>query len=313
MRHYSVRESILTPARAALGGLACLALLTGGCVADAGGEREPVSSIEEEGSGAKGTSAGPVIALAVQAPLANGQFDYQIGGAYTPLASVQIVDRDSGDPAVSGKYNICYINSFQAQPDAAAWWKANHNDLLLKDGGGQYVVDSGWGEILFDTRTSAKRSALAAIQAGWIDGCKAAGYQAIEPDNLDSYSRSKGLITKAHNIAFATLLAQKAHGVGLSIAQKNASEIADAGKNQIGFDFVIAEECQQYGGSFGATECDDYIHYYGNLLFEIEYTDNGGLSGFNAACAARGASISIIYRDRDVVPKGTSGYVYQSC
>ena len=47
--------------------------------------------------------------------------------------------------------------------------------------------------------------------------------------------------------------------------------------------------------------------------FEIEYTDNGGLSGFNAACAARGASISIIYRDRDVVAKGTSGYVYKSC
>ena len=253
-----------------------------------------------------------VASASVTLPPVNGQFDYQIGGAYTPLASVGIVDRDRLVAPAAGKYNICYINAFQAQSDDAAWWKANHDNLLLKNAIGKYVVDGDWNEILFDTRTAAKRTELAGIQAGWMTACATAGYQAVEPDNLDSWSRSKGLITKANNIAFATLLAQSAHASSLAIAQKNTSEIANEGKNTIGFDFVVAEECQRYTGDYGR-ECDDFIHYYGNQVYEIEYTDNGGVANFNAACTARGASVSVIYRDRDVVPFGTAGYTYQHC
>ncbi len=321
---HSVRISALTSSRAAFGSLVCLALaFAPGCAVDTneGQESTPAADDDAIGKPAPGQpapsqpapAAPAAVAGVVQAPPVNGQFDYQIGGAYAPLSSVAIVDRDSSDAAVSGKYNICYINAFQAQPDAAAWWKTNHNDLLLKTAAGAYVVDSGWNEIVLDTRTAAKRAELAAIVNGWIDGCKAKGYQAIEPDNLDSWSRSKGLITTAHNIAFATLLAQHAHAIGLAIAQKNASEIAYEGKNQVGFDFAIAEECQRYSGEFGAKECDDYMHYYGNQVIEIEYNDNGGLTSFNNACTARGAAISITYRDRDVVPKGTSGYVHKGC
>ena len=329
MRSHSVRNSALTSSRALFGSLVCLALaFTPGCGVDAGEGQESTSANNDDALGkpapsttAPGTSApstpapgtSTAVAGVVQAPPVNGQFDYQIGGAYAPLSAVAIVDRDSSAAAVSGKYNICYINAFQAQPDAAAWWKTNHNDLLLKTASGAYVVDSDWNELVLDTRTDAKRTALAAIVNGWIDSCQAKGFQAIEPDNLDSWDRSQGLITKANNIAFATLLAQHAHAVGMAIAQKNASEIADAGKNQVGFDFAIAEECQRYSGAFGAKECDDYIHYYGNQVIEIEYNDNGGLTSFNNACTARGAAISITYRDRDVVPKGTSGYVYKGC
>jgi hypothetical protein len=313
MHNDSVQKSTSTSGRIVAGTLVCLAVaFPSGCGVDAGGQESKSAS----GDNALDNPA-PVVTPAatgtVQAPPVNGQFDYQIGGEYAPVSAVAIVDRDRAAAAVPGKYNICYINAFQAQPDAAAWWKSNHDDLLLKTSTGKYVIDTGWNEIVLDTRTAAKRTALAAIVNGWIDGCQAAGYQAIEPDNLDSWDRSKGLITQANNIAFATLLAQHAHAVGMAIAQKNASEIADAGKNQVGFDFAIAEECQRYTGSFGAKECDDYQHYYGNALIEIEYDDNGGVTSFNAACTARGAAISIIYRDRDVVPKGTSGYVYQGC
>lgn len=314
MRNHSVRYSALTSSRAVFGSLVYLALaFAPGCAVDTGEGQESATAADDDALGGSAPGGSAVVAGVVQAPPVNGQFDYQIGGAYAPLSSVAIVDRDSSDAAVSGKYNICYINAFQAQPDAAAWWKTNHNDLLLKTAAGAYVIDSGWNEIVLDTRTAAKRTALAAIVNGWIDGCKAKGYQAIEPDNLDSWSRSNGLITTAHNIAFATLLAEHAHAIGLAIAQKNASEIAYEGKNQIGFDFAIAEECQRYSGEFGAKECDDYMHYYGSQVIEIEYDDNGGLTSFNNACTARGAAISITYRDRDVVPKGTSGYVHKGC
>lgn len=245
-------------------------------------------------------------ASALTLPPANGQFDYQIGGAYTPLSSVAIVDRDRNDAPAAGKYDVCYVNAFQTQPDEITWWKTNHPDLLLKNSSGAYVKDTTWGEILLDTSTAAKRTAIAAIVDGWIDGCGAAGYQAIEPDNLDSWTRSQRLLTQAENQAMATLLASHAHADDLAIAQKNAVELAPVGR-MIGFDFAIAEECQVYD------ECDGYTATYGDEVYEIEYDDNGGQANFDAACSARGATLSIIYRDRDVLPLGDPSYVYQWC
>jgi glycosyl hydrolase family 114 len=249
-------------------------------------------------------SAAPASA-AVTPPPAGAQFDYQIGGSYAPDPSVGIVDRDRTDPPAAGKYNICYINAFQTQPDAARWWKSKHRDLLLKRGG-RYVTDSAWNEMLLDTSTAAKRRALAALVGRWMSGCRAAGYQAVEPDNLDSWTRSKHRLSMADNKAYASLLVHRAHARGLAIAQKNTPELGRAGK-ALGFDFAIAEECNVYH------ECDRYTGPFGSRVYEIEYTDNGGLANFLAACSSRGGSISILYRDRDVVAKGDENYTYRTC
>ncbi len=144
-------------------------------------------------------------------PPANGQFDYQIGGAYTPQSSVQIVDRDREASPVAGKYNICYVNAFQTQPSDASFWTGKHDNLLLKDSGGEYVVDSEWDEYILDTSTKAKREALIAIVGEWVDGCAADGFDAVEPDNLDTYTRSDDLLSKADNVPFSALLAERAH------------------------------------------------------------------------------------------------------
>lgn len=253
----------------------------------------------------------PAPAVPVVPPPVNGTFDYQIGGVYPPAPGVAIVDRDRSDPPAPGVYGVCYVNAFQAQPGEAAWWKAHHDDLLLRKNG-RYVVDPGWNEILFDLSTPAKRAKLAAIEADWIDGCATAGYRAVEPDNLDSWTRSRGRLRPAQNLAFAALLAARAHADGLAIAQKNASEVARQGRRTVGFDFVIAEECQRYTGTYGR-ECDDYRHWYGDQVYEIEYPDGGGPANFAAACTARGAQISITYRDRDVTPRGNPRYVFDSC
>jgi len=187
------------------------------------------------------TSAG---ALAFTRPTANGQFDYQIGGAYAAASGVAIVDRDRLAAPAPGKYSICYVNAFQTQPDDAVWWTTNHSNLLVKKNG-KYVIDPEWpDEYLLDTSTAAKRTALMAIIGPWIDKCAADGFKAVEPDNLDSWTRSKSVLTKAHNTAFAKLLVQRAHAANLAIAQKNTSELAPIGVSQIGFDFAIVEECQ---------------------------------------------------------------------
>jgi Glycoside-hydrolase family GH114 len=268
----------------------------------------PTAGFEAAGSEAAGSEAAGSEAAGstVTAPPANGRFDYQIGGAYAPLASVAVVDRDRTSKPVAGRYNICYINAFQTQAEMDPWWKRHHSHLLLRNAKGQLVEDPGWpGEILLDTATAKDRRALATVESRWLAGCRSKGFQAVEPDNLDSNTRSHHLLTQADDFTFAGLLIKRAHADGLAIAQKNSAEQSAAG-HRLGFNFAIAEECQVYN------ECGDYTRAYGDEVIEIEYTDNPR-SDYTKACAARGDRISVILRDRDVVARGRKAYRYQAC
>lgn len=250
-------------------------------------------------------SAHASAAAAVLAPPPHAAFSYQIGGAFPPAAGVAVVDRDWQAAPPRGAYGICYLNAFQAQPDRLAWWRSQHPGLLLRRGG-RPVIDTTWNEQLLDTSTPAKRRALAGIIGGWIDRCARVGYRAVEPDNLDSWARSRGALTVADNLSLARLLVGRAHAAGLAIAQKNAAEIAKSGR-RIGFDFAIAEECQPFG------DCGRYLSAYGDRVIEIEYPDNGGQRNFDRACRLRGQRISIVYRDRNVTPAGHPGFVERRC
>lgn len=233
-------------------------------------------------------------------------FDYQIGGAYRPPHDVRIVDRDRTDSPAPGRYNICYVNAFQTQSGERGWWRRNHPNLLMRNASGGFLVDPDWpDEYLLDTSTAAKRTALARIVGRWIDGCARKGFDAVEPDNLDSWTR-KGVnhrLTKSDNLALATLLARRAHSDGLAIGQKNAVEISRAGKRQVHFDFAIAEECQVY------RECGGYRTYYGSRVYEVEYSRRA----FRAACAGHAGTMSIILRDLDVTPPADPAYRYAHC
>ena len=231
-------------------------------------------------------------------------FSYQIGGPFHSAPGVAVVDRDWHVAPAPGVYGICYLNAFQSQPEEHAWWRRIHPSLLLRRAG-YPVVDTAWNEQLFDTSTPLKRRRLAAVIDRWIDRCAHVGYRAVEPDNLDSWTRSHGALTVADNFALARLLIRHAHADGLAIAQKNAAEFAERGR-RLGFDFAIAEECQTY------RECNSYLHAYGDQVIEIEYTDDG-LRNFERACALRGTRISIVYRDRNVTPAGQPGFVERRC
>ncbi|MFF3015706.1 endo alpha-1,4 polygalactosaminidase [Streptomyces sp. NPDC057939] len=235
-------------------------------------------------------------------PVANASFDYQIGAAYTPPKGVKVVSRDRTARPAAGLYNICYVNAFQAQPDALGWWQKNHPDLVLRDTAKRPVLDEDWGEALLDTSTADKRTRLAKVVGDWIKGCASSGFQAVEPDNLDSFARSGGRLTKAHNVAFAKLLADRAHAEGLAIGQKNTAEML-SDRTKIGFDFAVAEECGQYN------ECGDFAKAYANRVFVIEYEN----SGYDRACAGWGSKLAIVQRDLDVSAAGARGYRYRAC
>ena len=238
-------------------------------------------------------------------PPAGAQYDSQLGGAYAPPAGTRIVSRDREEASAPGLYNICYVNAFQTQPQESAWWIANHSDLLLKRNG-KLAEDPNWpGEILLDTSTKANRTALLTIVGGWIAGCAADGYDAIEADNLDTYSRSDGALDIDDNLAFVADLIAQAHRLGLAFGQKNGAELGTRGK-ATGFDFAIVESCQVYD------ECGDYTDVFGAHVLEIEYTDTKS-DFFDKACDLRGHQISVIRRDRGLSMPGTASYFYQTC
>jgi len=236
-------------------------------------------------------------------PPGNATFDYQIGAPYSPPKGVTVVSRDHDAPAAAGIYNICYVNAFQAQPDALPWWEANHPELLLRDSRGKVVIDKDWDEALLDHSTAAKRAALTTVAGSWIDGCASKGYKGLELDNLDSWTRSKKLLNQAGAVAYAASLSSYAHGKGLAVAQKNTAELGTANARQAGFDFAVAEECADYD------ECGDYTATYGNKVIVIEYSK----SGFDKACRTVGSTLSVVLRDTAVTAPGSSSYTFASC
>jgi hypothetical protein len=263
------------------------------------------SAVGAAASGVAGAVGTP--ASGWRAPPADSVFDYQIGGVYPPAPGVGIVDRDRAAAPAPGRYTICYVNAFQTQPAENPWWQARHRDLLLTGADGRYVEDPDWpGERLLDISTPERRAELATVVDGWIAGCAARGFQAVEPDNLDSFTRSAGRLSQTDAVAFARLLVEGAHSHGLAIGQKNTVEIAGSGHTDIGFDFAVAEECAVYD------ECDRYLSGSGDQVYEIEYTDNG-VDAYRRACADHGDRISVVLRDRDVVPAGDTGYHDEHC
>ncbi|GAA2706703.1 endo alpha-1,4 polygalactosaminidase [Actinoplanes palleronii] len=248
-------------------------------------------------------TATPPASATFAPPPANATFDYQIGGAYTPPSGVTVVSRDRESTPAPGVYTICYVNAFQAQPGDESWWKTNHPDLLLRDANGDLVIDEDWNEIMLDFSTAAKRTALTGVVGAWIDACATKGFKAIESDNLDSYTRSKGLLTQAQAIAYATELNSRAHAKGLAAGQKNTADLSSANAKKAGFDFAVAEECADFD------ECDAYTASYGNNVIVIEYSR----SGFTKACKAYAGTLSIVLRDVDVTTPGSKSYVYEAC
>jgi Glycoside-hydrolase family GH114 len=238
-------------------------------------------------------------AAVIAPPPAHAKFDYQIGGAYRPPSGVRVVSRDHAAAPAAGLYNICYVNAFQAQPDTESDW----GDLLLRNGNGEIVYDEDWGEAMLDIRTAAKRQRIAERVNVWVDQCAAKGFQAVEPDNYDTYTRAPdGLLTAAQAQAFIRLLSAHAHGAGLAIAQKNTSELA-ANRVANGLDFAVAEECAEW------EECGDYVDAFGSNVIVIEYSEEG----MSTACADWGETLSVVRRDLAVSTPDSDDYVYQSC
>jgi hypothetical protein len=273
-----------------------MAVQDAGKTSDSGSNSAQGSSADA-GSGASAAGSG-----ALKMPPANQPFDYQLGGDYAPASNVRLLSRDRQGTPVPGLYNVCYINGFQTQGAEESFWLNQHPTLVLRDGDGKPVIDPEWpDEMMLDISTADKRTELAKIVGGWIEACAKKGFDAVEVDNLDTYSRSGGRIKMDHAVAFIRALADVAHKNNLAIAQKNSAEIL-AHKSEMQTDFVVAEECNQYN------ECGAFTAAYGDMVFVIEYNRNA----FTRGCSAF-PQLAIVLRDVELTKRGTSGYVFDGC
>lgn len=234
-------------------------------------------------------------------PPAGAFFDYQLGGAYPPQAGVRVVARDRTAPPAEGLYNICYINAFQTQPGELDLWPGG---LLFHDAAGELIRDTDWpDEVIVDTRRAED---VATTVIPWIRGCADAGFDAVEFDNLDTYTRTAGALTRDDNLALATLLVASAHDLGLASGQKNAAEDAELLRTRAGFDFAVAEECVAYD------ECDAYLDVYGDHVIAIEYPDTL-TTPWEDVCADAARPRSIVLRDRALTAAGEAGHLFAEC
>ena len=158
-----------------------------------------------------------------------------------PAPAVFDIDgQDNGAAIVSALHKagakvICYVD--------AGTWEPGRSDSSAFPSSVQGSGVDGWpGEKWLDVRQIAT---LAPIIQARFRACKAKGFDAIEPDNIDGYSNDTGFpLTGTDQLAYNRALADWAHELGLSIGLKNDGDQAAA--LEPSFDWALDEECYTY-------------------------------------------------------------------
>ncbi|WP_426509127.1 endo alpha-1,4 polygalactosaminidase [Dactylosporangium sp. McL0621] len=197
-------------------------------------------------------------------PAVGLSWQMQFSGKLDTSVNAQVYDIDGADSTKAqvaalhqaGRKVVCYVDagSFENwRADAAKYPAAVRGKAL-----------DGWaGERWLDVRNWA---ALGPILAARFADCKAKGFDAVDPDNMDGYSNDTGFpLTAADQLTFNRRVADLAHGLGLAVGLKNDLDQVTA--LQPAFDFAVNESCRQYN------ECGQLSPFVavGKAVFHVEY------------------------------------------
>lgn len=175
-------------------------------------------------------------------PPAHASWQWQLDGRLDASMPARLYDIDGFDTSRAqvarlhraGRYVVCYVNVGaweRWRPDAARFPR----ELL--------GADNGWpGERWLDIR---RIDALAPILRARFARCRAKGFDAVEPDNVDGFTNDSGFpLTGADQLRFNRWVARAAHAQRLAVALKNDLEQARALARS--FDFAVLEQCFEY-------------------------------------------------------------------
>ena len=198
---------------------------------------------------------------------------------------IDIFDNDASIVAglhAQGRKVIGYIN-------VGSWedWRPDRDQFPPEVLGKTY---EGWPrEKWLDIR---RLDLLAPIMRARLDICKAKGFDAVEPDNMEIQGNSSGFpITYEDQLNYALWLAEESHRRGLAIGVKNApDQVTDLVAH---FDFAITEDAFFYQW---AQKMAPFIEL-GKPVFAAEYDDTG--VDYPDACRqAKELGFSIIQKHR---------------
>ena len=207
--------------------------------------------------------AAPAPSTDIWRPAPTTTWQIQLTGSVAQTVDAQMYDIDGFDNPASvvtslkakGSRVVCYISAGSYEnwrPDAAQF------------PAGVLGASNGWaGERWLDVR---RLDLLAPIMRSRMDMCKAKGFDAVDPDNVDGYSNATGFaLTAADQLAYNRFLADAAHARGLAVGLKN--DLEQVAALAPSFDFAVNEQCFQY------TECDMLRPFLtaGKPVFNIEY------------------------------------------
>ena len=223
-------------------------------------------------------SVQPTAPLSVWQPSGKISWQWQLTTPVDQTVNASVYDIDGFDNDASivsqlhaaGRKAICYI-------DFGTWenWRPDASFFPASVKGAK----NGWpGELWLDIR---QLSVLEPIMGARLDLCKAKGFDAVEPDNIDGYENSTGFpISYQEQIAYNTWIASAAHARGLSVGLKNdVDQVLDLVSS---FDWALGEQCFQYH------ECSTLTPFIaaGKAVFEVEY--KGNVSNFCPTADALG-------------------------
>lgn len=209
------------------------------------------------------TSTSTVSAGGLWAPVPGQPWQWQLTTPVDTSVNVPVFDIDGFDNSSSvvaalhakGAKAICYIDVGTAE---------NFRSDYSKFPASVLGASNGWpGERWLDIR---QISLLSPIMTARMDMCKAKGFDAVEPDNVDGYTNSTGFpLTAADQIAYNTWIAGLAHARGMSVALKN--DLDQIPQLLPVFDFAIDEQCAQYN------ECSTLTPFIkaGKAVLHVEY------------------------------------------
>jgi len=262
------------------------------------------------GGGLTGTQTAATIAATVADPSSNPSCAADMGiisgtspvdavdGAVAPSTDPTVFDIDgfdntgtdnadesnslssSSSPVVAelhalGDHVICYIDVGTTES-----WRPDYSEFPAALLGNS----NGWaGERWLDTDPSGPDyTMLQKIMTARFEMCEHNGFDAVEPDNLDGLLNDTGFnITTAEGDQYAVWVAEEIHSLGMSVAQKNFETQSSVLEPY--FDFVIEEQCFQYG------DCTELAPYYDSskAVLEVEYSSGGiTLADFDTACTS---------------------------
>ncbi|MFT3891138.1 MAG: endo alpha-1,4 polygalactosaminidase [Anaerolineales bacterium] len=224
----------------------------------------------------------PTVGLTWQWQLSEPPVDTSVDAE---VYDIDIFDNDASVVAelhAKGRKVIGYIS-------VGSWedWRPDKDQFPTEVLGSNY---DGWpGERWLDIR---RLDLLAPIMRARLDICKAKGFDAVEPDNMEIHSNGSGFpITYDDQLSYVRWLADEAHRRGMAIGVKNA---ADQVNDLIDhFDFAIVEDYFFYNLQ------DKMLPFIkaGKPVFAAEYDDTG--VDFPAACnKAKELGFSIIQKHR---------------